>query len=171
MINYIEMTKKERISKNGLMKIVRLANANPKLVRLNPHWSRIYIENKRGVSLGIISVLNGEYYTLKCYKKDFTTDVVDETDYIFIRFEAMLNFGFNISDEMFGEFLKIATDYIEFDFEQRELWRKANPKKGMKYDKKKGIWKPKTRKKLIKKNLKAVLKRMIFEYIEEMTAI
>jgi hypothetical protein len=155
--------KDKQLTPELITKAISLCGGYPQpYYKTGSDWGRIFINDSNGTSIGRILFKNDLYDDLKYYKKDQLREL-DSGDLIFFRLAALIRFGVLYSEEAFNNLAIIAEDIVEKDFKEKLLWREANPVTRKVWNKKKGIYQLKSRKKLWRRNLRMALKNLMMQ--------
>lgn len=122
-------------------------------------WQFLFVLTKGGITIGRITLKDGELHSLRSYKKDYHTEI-DVTDLIFFRIEKFIqsNGEVFITKYQFHLLEEKAKKWVEDDKNSKLARRRANPPK---IDPKTG--KPKRRRSIKGRSVRSVLQRMIAE--------
>lgn len=89
-------------------------------------YSRIFILNMEGVSIGRITLKGSDLCSMKFYKPHDCTDI-DVGDIIMIRLSKVIQGGEVITDERLCELWERAKFDCNVDYVKKQNWRRNNP--------------------------------------------
>lgn len=92
----------------------------------SPYWKRIFVLDQDGVSIGRITLENGQVYYFKHYKPDYI-DTLSEEDKIYCRLDSILKTGHILPSDIYDKFVADAKVIADKDLEEKKAWRIANP--------------------------------------------
>lgn len=115
-------------------------------------WTRMFIMDSEGCSIGRLSFDGPELRAVKSYKKEHHREIC-ETDKIFINLERSIKAGKPdiLFEDTFAYIWEAAEAFVAKDLAEKQAWRDANPSTKMVKDKH-GKLKVKHRKKLHPRN-------------------
>lgn len=102
--------------------------AKSEVVKVSDIWTRLFVKNLVGTSIGRVSFKYGKIFSVKSYKRDYRRDI-DETDRVFWSLDYYFRTGEILS---LIDFLKLkyeAEQIVDADLKKRQEWREAHPSK------------------------------------------
>lgn len=85
-------------------------------------WVRAFVKTVDGVSIGRISIEDGEIYNIKSYKREYHREI-DETDFVFMRFGRYLTDGYVVPRKTFEMLAAKAEDLTVKDVNAKQYAR------------------------------------------------
>ena len=123
--------------------------------QLSIPYSRVFILNSVGATIGRITFKNKKVCAIKCYKKDYI-HTIDETDFIFMGINKYVSDGIKITKQIFEKLILQSQKEKEKNMEEKKKYRENH-----KFDTHGRI---KKRKALVGKNIRFILKDAIRNY-------
>ena len=139
------------VNLSAARKAVKACGGSSWYQKLRNGWERLFVKGASGSSIGRLSFHFGVLKNVKCYKRDSRSDF-DETDEVFFRLEHFFETGGCrlLSLEDFFSLRENAQQMVDQHFSRCVDWRMKNSP-------------AKKRRKLKKKNVRSVLRILVFE--------